>query len=192
MLFCKLEIVIPHHGCLYYLWGGANLSIWQKFRDGFALHYRKPLLCLPAACDRCGAPSSIKHALDCSYGGLVDCRHNEVRDAFGDLTSLVWSPVSKEPVACDGSAVNSDTLITDLCVHGVWKPQTNVLFDIRVIDTDSGLTLLALPLLCCVRQRLKRRQIFTGLSWPSCHFYSPMCLSGWHAWTRDRVLCEEA
>jgi len=72
----------------------------QEFRDGLALRYRKPLLCLPTACDGCGAPFSIEHALDCRYGGLLGHRHNEVRDAFGDLASLVWSPVLKEPVVC--------------------------------------------------------------------------------------------
>jgi len=91
----------------------------QEFRDGLVLHYRKPLLCLPVACDGCGAPFSIEHALDCRYGGLVGCRHNEVHDAFGDLVSLVSSPVLKEPVVCDGSAGNSDTLIADLFIHGV-------------------------------------------------------------------------
>jgi len=101
----------------------------QEFRDSLALHYRKPLLCLPAACDECGAPFSIEHALDCCHGGLVSRRHNEVRDAFGNLASLVWNPVLKEPVVCDGSAGNSDTLITDLCIHGAWQPQTEASFD---------------------------------------------------------------
>ena len=36
-----------------------------------------------------------------AFGGLVTGRHNEVRDAFGDLASLVWSSVIKEPVVCD-------------------------------------------------------------------------------------------
>ena len=35
----------------------------------------------------------------------------------------------------DGSA-GADTLIADLCVCGVWEPQTEALFDIRVVDTD--------------------------------------------------------
>ena len=67
---------------------------------------------------------------------MVTRRHNEVRDAFGDLASLVWAPVVKEPVVRDGSA-GADTLITDLCVRGVWEPQTEALFDIRVVDTDA-------------------------------------------------------
>ena len=36
----------------------------------------------------------------------------------------------------DGSA-GADTLIADLCVRGVWEPQTEALFDIRVVDTDA-------------------------------------------------------
>jgi len=108
----------------------------QEFRDGLALHYKKPLLSLPSVCDGCGASFSIEHALDCHFGGLVSRRHNEVRDAFGDLTSLVWSPVMKEPIVCDNSA-GTDTLIADSCVCGVWEPQTKALFDIRVVDTDA-------------------------------------------------------
>ena len=49
---------------------------------------------------------------------MVTCRHNEVQDAFGDLAALVWSLVMKEPIVCDGSA---DSLITDLCISGVWE-----------------------------------------------------------------------
>ena len=63
----------------------------QKFRDSLALHYKKPLLSLSSVCDGCGAPFSIEHALDCYFGGLVTCRHNEVQDAF--LASLVWTPL---------------------------------------------------------------------------------------------------
>jgi len=48
----------------------------QEFRDGLALRYKKPLLCLPPCCDGCGASFSIEHALDRQIGGLVG--HNEV------------------------------------------------------------------------------------------------------------------
>jgi len=39
-------------------------------------------------------------------------------------------------MVCDNSAC-ADTLIADLCVSGVWEPQTEALFDIRVVDTDA-------------------------------------------------------
>ena len=109
----------------------------QQFRDGIALRYKKPLLSLPSVCDGCGGQFSIEHALDCRFGGLDGHRHNEVWDAFGDFASLVWSPVTKEPVVCDGSATGADTLVVDLCVRGDCEPQTEALFDIRVVNTDA-------------------------------------------------------
>ena len=118
--------------------GQFDLSILraQDFRESLALHYKNPLLSLPSSvCDGCGMPFSTEHALDCRFGGFVPCRHNEVQDAFGDLASLVGSPVVKEPVVRDGST-GANTLIADLCVHMVWEPQTEALFDIRVVDTD--------------------------------------------------------
>lgn len=71
------------------------------------------MLSLPSVCDGCRAQFSIEHFLDCYCGGLVSCRHNEVCDAFGDLASLVWSLVTKEPIVYD-SVDGADTLIADL------------------------------------------------------------------------------
>ena len=62
----------------------------QEFRDALALRYRKHLLNVPSGCDGCGAPFSLDHALVCRKGGLIIQRHNEVRDAVGDLAALVW------------------------------------------------------------------------------------------------------
>ena len=67
---------------------------------------------------------------------LVGRRHSEVCGAFGDLASLVWSAAMREAIVCDGSD-DSDILIADLCVWGIWQPQVETLFDIRVVDTDD-------------------------------------------------------
>ena len=75
----------------------------QEFRDALALRYKKTLTRMPRCCDGCGGEFSIEHALDCRYGGLIVHCHNEVRDAIGDLASLVWGNV-REPVACEQSA----------------------------------------------------------------------------------------
>ena len=32
---------------------------------------------------------------------------------------------------------SNGALVADLCVRGVWIPQSEVLFDIRVVDTDA-------------------------------------------------------
>jgi len=57
----------------------------------------------------------------------------------GDLASLAWGQVTKEPVICESSSADPSnvTLITDLQVHGVWQPQVDVLFDVCVVDTDA-------------------------------------------------------
>ena len=90
----------------------------QEFQDALALCYRKPLLGLPANCDGCGSSFTIEHALDCRFVGLVTRRHNEVWDAIGNLASLVWGQVSREPIVCEATAGSQDILVVDLAVRG--------------------------------------------------------------------------
>ena len=61
-------------------------------------------------------------------------RHNEVRDAIGDLASLVYKEVICEPIvqeANDASGIPSGSR------SQYQRPQTVALFDIRVIDTEA-------------------------------------------------------
>ena len=120
----------------------------QEFCDALALRYQKPLLNVPSNCDGCGSPFTLDHALICRKGGLIIQRHNEVRDAVGDLAALVWGCVVSEPVV-RGASVNGKALIADLGARGVWEPQTMALFDIRVVNTDARSYLFHSPI-CCV------------------------------------------
>ena len=43
----------------------------QEFRDGLALRYKKPLLCVPSVCDGCGAQFSIEHNLVLSMPSIA-------------------------------------------------------------------------------------------------------------------------
>ena len=70
----------------------------REFRDALAIRYRRPLLGVPSNCDGCGEEFTLVHALDCKRCGLVTQRHNEIRDAIGDLASLVWKEIKREPV----------------------------------------------------------------------------------------------
>ena len=93
---------------------------------------------MPVTCDGCGATFSYEHALDCKKGGLVTRHHNEVRDTLGDLSSIVYKDIIREPVIQEACEVADEpSLVTDLGVRGVWQPQTQALFDILVIDTDA-------------------------------------------------------
>ena len=104
----------------------------QEFRDALALRYHKPLLNFPAFCDGCGSSFSVEHA---RVGGLVGQCHNEVQDTVCDLVTLV----QKEPIVCEAShddQSSGDTLVADLRVRGVWQPQVDDLFNVKVVDTD--------------------------------------------------------
>ena len=89
----------------------------QEFRDALAVRYKKLLLCIPPHCDSCGAPSSLDHFLICRKGGLIVQRHNEIRDAIGDLAALLWGQVKREPVVSEDG--DDGTLVADLGVRGV-------------------------------------------------------------------------
>ena len=63
-------------------------------------------------------------------------RHNEFRDALGDLAALAYKDVIGEPIVCE----ESDTvpaLIADLGIRRVWLPQIEAFFDIRITDADT-------------------------------------------------------
>ena len=91
---------------------------------------------MTSSCDGCGSAFSLSHALDCRRGGLVIQCHNEVRDALGDLAALEYKDVIHEPVVREGSD-DAPALLTDLGVQGVWLPQIEAPFDIRVTDADA-------------------------------------------------------
>ena len=65
-------------------------------------------------------------------------RHNEIRDAIGDLASIVYKEVIREPVVQEANnACGVPSLIADLSIRGVWQPQMVALFNICVVDTDA-------------------------------------------------------
>ena len=65
-------------------------------------------------------------------------RHNETRDAIGDIASIVYKEVIREPVVQEANdARGVPSLIADLSIRGVWQPQTVALFNIRFVDTDA-------------------------------------------------------
>jgi hypothetical protein len=131
-----------------------------EFRDALSLRYQRPLLKAPAACDGCGQRFDTSHALKCKKGGLIITRHNEIRDAVGDLSSLAWSSVHREPIVRDANdAINLPALVADLGVRGVWQPQDLTLLDIRVMDTDAqSYGTRSVKAVLCSAEEQKRRK----------------------------------
>ena len=60
------------------------------------------------------------------------------------LADVAWGQVVKEPIVREAT-ISTPALITDLAVRGVWTPQTEALFDIRVIDTAPSLIVTKPP-----------------------------------------------
>jgi len=107
---------------------------------------------LPCVCDGCCASFTVEHALDCRVGGLVTQHHNEIRDAIGDLLTLAWGQVQREPVVCDAS----ETLVADLRVRGVWQHQADAIFYVRALMHD--LIDLDHCRLCFKEQRVRKNK----------------------------------
>eukprot|EP01068_Selenidium_serpulae_P010606 Selendium_serpulae@DN5499_c0_g1_i6.p1 len=110
----------------------------EEFRDALALRYGWQMTEMPATCDGCNARMNVAHALECKKGGMVIRRHNEVRDALGDLCSLAWGrQIVREPVIREAGEDGKGELRADLMVRGIWSPQGAALIDIRVTDSDA-------------------------------------------------------
>ena len=131
-----------------------------EFRDALAMRYQRPLLRMPATCDGCGAAFNLEHALDCRKGGLVIQRHNEIRDALGDLASIAFRNVIKEPVVKEANIRDgTPALIADISIRGLWEPQAVALLDVRVVDTDapSHIHRNTVAVLCSAEEEKKRK-----------------------------------
>ena len=110
----------------------------NEFKDGLAIRYLWHPADLPACCDGCEADFTLQCGMDCKKRGVVIQWHNEVRDCLGDISSEVWPSVIKEPIVRKADPSSNDVgLRLDLEVRGVWSPQTEAFFDIRIIDTDA-------------------------------------------------------
>ena len=147
----------------------------QEFRDALAVRYRKPLLCVPPRCDGCGASSSLDHFLICRKGGLIVQRHNEIRDAIGDLAALLWGQVKREPVVSEDG--DDGTLVADLGIHGVWSPQSEALFDIRVTDTDAQSYLGHAPESILFRAETEKKHKYSAAAAARRAHFTPLCFS---------------
>ena len=101
-------------------------------------HHHLPLLRLPALCDGCDYQFSTGHALDCRKGRLVLFKDTNEIDTLGDLASIAYKEVVREPIVREPTdQENVPALVADLSVHGVWQPQATTIFYVQVVDSDA-------------------------------------------------------
>ena len=97
----------------------------NEFRDRLALRYGRTPIDLPTHCDADGEVFSVNHALNCSKGGLVYGRHNELRDLNCSLLELAGlKQVISEPIILE---TNDKQLRADWGARGFWEPQKQAL-----------------------------------------------------------------
>ena len=132
-------------------------------------------------CDGCGATSSLDYWLICRKGGLVVQRHNEIRDAIGDLAALAWGQVRRETVVVEAGDQHGETLIADLCVRGVWLPQAEALFDIRVVDTDAQSYLHHTPGRVLLNAEVEKKNKYADACATRRAHFTPLCFCRWHS-----------
>ena len=180
----------PLHQCALHRARVNDLSVWlsvlptaannfdltaQEFRDAFAIRYKKPLLSIPPHCDGCGALSSLDHFLSCKKGGLIIQRHNEFRDAIGDLASLLWGRVRHEPIVSEDT--DDEALVADLGIRGVWAPQTEALFDVRISDTDAQSYLSHAPIVVLSKAEADKKSKYCSAATARRAHFTPLCFS---------------
>jgi hypothetical protein len=130
---------LPPHGLPARLLKGLRqvLLSADEFWDGMSVRYALLPHDSPSHCPNCHTPFTLQHMLDCKKGGLISTRHNETRDAWGDLCSLAFSQTTADPVVRPHTS-QSTGLFGDLGVRGMFSPQKVCIFDIRVVDTDAA------------------------------------------------------
>ena len=69
-------------------------------------------------------------------GSLVTQHHNEMRSILVDWAALVYRDVIHEPIVQEGGD-GVLAFIADLGIRGVWFPQMEALFDVRVTEGNA-------------------------------------------------------
>jgi hypothetical protein len=106
-------------------------------RDALAGRYGRAIAERPSHCDGCGRDFDERHAGCCPVGGLPTHRHNDVQDAFEGLLREAGIPgVRLHPVVRQALLPGERGLVGDLAARGVYEPQREVIFDVKVVDLD--------------------------------------------------------
>ncbi|CEM32047.1 unnamed protein product [Vitrella brassicaformis CCMP3155] len=93
---------------------------------------------LAARRDHCNKPLTVTHALDCKRYGLVNRRHNELRDTFAELIGMAWGAagVRREVVLQEGTK-GEDGVRADIVPRSVWERQAAASYDVCITDADA-------------------------------------------------------
>ena len=72
---------------------------------------------------------------------------------------------------------HSETLVADLCIRGVWLPQAEALFDIRVVDTDAQSYLRHAPSRVLYNAEVEKKNKYADACSARRAHFTPLCFS---------------
>ena len=109
-------------------------------------------------------------------GGLIVQRHNDIRDAIGDLAAMVWGQLRREHIVSESTIEPvGETLVADLSVRGVWLPQTELLFDVRAVDTNAQSYLSHTPKSVLILAEIEKKRKYSAVCWACQAHFTPLC-----------------
>ena len=122
--------------------------------------------------------------LSCRKGILVILKHNEIQDATGDLAFLVWGVVKHELVVREAyTKIGTPALNADLAIWGVCLPQTEVLFDVSAIETDTQSYSDRTPReVLRVAECERKTKFMAACEKYTCSVYTNLLLHRWYVW----------
>ena len=95
---------------------------------------------------------------------------------------VTWQPwfgaqVRREPIVKDAQDDSGEVLIADLGVRGVWLPQSEALFDIQIIDTDTQSYLSQPPTSVLLTTKNEKKRKYSAASVARRAHFTPLCFS---------------
>ena len=119
---------------------GFNLNKGE-FQDALCLRYNLEIRNQPRKCP-CGSNFNTTHALNCTKGGFIHARHDQLRDMESKLLQSVCRDVECEPALhaleenvkanYPRSANVADDARLDVRARGFWRHGQNAFFDVHV------------------------------------------------------------
>jgi len=100
-------------------------------------------------------------------GDLIVQWHNEIRGTVGDLAAIVWGQVRHESIVS----------VADLRVRGVWLPQVEELFDVRIVDTDTQSYLTHSPKSIHFGVEIEKKRKYSTVCCVCRAHFTPLCFS---------------
>ena len=91
---------------------------------------------------------------------------------------MVWGQVRCEPIVSDAVVDPSgETLVADLSVRGVWLPQAEALFDVRIVDTDAQSYLTHTPKSVLFGAEIEKKRKYSAACCARQAHFTPLCFS---------------